>query len=208
MPARPTLYVLAGPNGAGKSTLFEHILQHDPVSRSATFINADLIQRETLRTTDMEAAYEAASLAEARRRECIARRESFITESTFSHPSKLDLIHDAANADYRVAVFHINVNNADISVSRVAQRVQRGGHPVPEQKIRERYQRNQMLIRAAVLAADAGLVFDNSERFAGPRRILEFRRGFIVDLAAPVPEWVRELYRKELTQYLRMFKGR
>lgn len=121
----------------------------------------------------------------------MTRRKSFITESTFSHPSKLDLIHAAANAGYRVA-----------------QRVQRGGHPVPEQKICERYQRNQRLIREAMLTADAGLVFDNSERFAGPRRVLEFRRGFIVDLAAPVPEWVRALYRKELTQYLRVFKGR
>ncbi len=208
MPNRPTLYVLAGPNGAGKSTLFEHVLRHDPISRSAAFINADLIQRNTLRTTDMEAAYEAARLAETRRRECMARHESFITESTFSHPSKLDLIRDAVDAGYRVIVFHINVNNADISVSRVAQRVKNGGHPVPEQKVRERYQRNQALIREAVLLAGAGLVFDNSERFAGPTRVLEFRRGFVVDLASPVPEWVRRLYRKELTQYLRVFKGR
>ncbi len=129
------IFGLIGPNGAGKSTLFEHILQHDPVSRSATFINADLIQRNTLRTTDMEAAYEAARLAETRRRECMAHRESFITESTFSHPSKLDLIRDAVGAGYRVIVFHINVNNADISVSRVAQRVKMGVIRYPERKV-------------------------------------------------------------------------
>lgn len=89
MARRATLYVLAGPNGAGKSTLYEQVLRHDPVSRSAPFINADLIQREILRDPDMEAAYEAARLAEARRRERLARSESFITENTFSHPSKL-----------------------------------------------------------------------------------------------------------------------
>lgn len=98
------------------------------------------------------------------------------------------------------------MEHPDIAVSRVSQRVKRGGHPVPEDKIRQRYQRNQSLIHDAVLLADAALVFDNSERFAGPRRVLEFRKGFLVELATPVPAWVRTLYREELERYLRIFR--
>lgn len=203
---RPTLYVLAGPNGAGKSTLYEHVLQHDPVTRSTTFINADQIQLDELGDPRMDAAYRAAELAEQRRRQLLTERRSFITESTFSHPSKLALIRTAREAGYRVAIFHINVASPEISVSRVAQRVDRGGHPVPEDKIRARYHRNQTLIREAILMADAGLVFDNSERFAGPKRKLELRKGFVIDLSTPVPGWIQALYRQELRQHLRLFR--
>lgn len=203
---RPTLYLLAGPNGAGKSTLYEHVLQHDPVTRPLPFINADRIQYEELGDTRMDAAYQAAELAEQRRRGLLAEQRSFITESTFSHPSKLVFVRAAREAGYRIAVFHINVASPEISVSRVAQRVDRGGHPVPEHKIHARYQRNQALIREAILLADAGLVFDNSERFAGPQRKLEFRKGFIIDFTAPVPAWVQTLYRQGLRQHLRLFR--
>ncbi len=204
--ARPTLHVLAGPNGAGKSTLYEYVLQHDPVTRPLPFINADRIQLEELGDTRMDAAYRAAELAEQRRRGLLAEHRSFITESTFSHASKLALIRAAREAGYRIAVFHINVASPEISVSRVAQRVDRGGHPVPEHKIHQRYHRNQALIREAILMADAGLVFDNSERFAGPKRKLELRKGFIIDLSTPVPTWIQTLYRQELRQHLRLFR--
>lgn len=206
MPGRPTLYVLAGPNGAGKSTLFEHVLQHEPVVRTTPFINADLIQRDVLGNDAMNAAYEAARLAEQGRRQLLAAGSSFITESTFSHPSKLELVKAARTAGYRLAVFHVNVAHPDISVSRVAQRVDRGGHPVPEHKIRERYHRNQALIREAILMADAGLVFDNSIRFAGPKRKVEFRNGQLIDVTLPIPEWVQRLYHQELKQYLQLFR--
>lgn len=119
-----------------------------------------------------------------------------------THPSKLALIDDAKAQRYRIAVLHVQVRSADISVDRVRQRVARGGHPVPEQKIRGRFERNQVLIRQAVLKADAAIVYDNSDRFEGPRPIIQFRSGRIVHIesapGAVLPAWVQQLYGEDL----------
>ena len=54
------------------------------------------------------------------------------------------------------------VDSADLSVARVKGRTEEGGHDVPEDKIRARYDRGHPLIREAALSADRGMVFDNS----------------------------------------------
>jgi len=68
-------------------------------------------------------------------------------------------------------VFHISVETPDLSVARVQEHVREGGHPVPEEKIRARYERSAPLIRKAVLISDVGHVFDNSRLNEPPRRL-------------------------------------
>lgn len=192
---RPVLVVLAGPNGAGKSTLFATRIAP---SLSVPFINADDIQRHELGDRSVDAAYAAARIAAARRTTHLETRKSFATETVFSHPSKLDLIHDARTRGYRIMLFHVGVALADLSVARVAERVKEGGHPVPEDKIRARYARNGPLIRQAVLISDVAHVFDNSALNCPPERILSFRSGRLSFVAARVPDWALRLYGPDL----------
>jgi predicted ABC-type ATPase len=58
----------------------------------------------------------------------------------FSHPSKLELIDAARAADYTI-VLHVLLIPEALAVERVRHRVSAGGHDVPENKIRESYQR-------------------------------------------------------------------
>jgi predicted ABC-type ATPase len=192
---RPVLAVLAGPNGAGKSTLYATRIAP---SLSAPFINADDIQRDELGDRSMDAAYAAARQAAERRRAHLDAGESFATETVFSHPSKLDLIRQARERGYRVMLFHIGVEGADLSVARVAERIREGGHPVPEEKIRSRYARNGPLIRQAVLLSDAAHVYDNSAPNQPPERILTFRSGALSFAAPRLPRWALEIYRDDL----------
>jgi predicted ABC-type ATPase len=196
--ARPTLFILAGPNGAGKSTLYETVVKP---RIKAPFINADIIQRDELKDSAMEAAYTAAKIAETRRAEYIAERKSFVAESTFSHPSKLDLITQAQTAGFRVVTYHVNVRSPNLSVARVANRVTEGGHDVPEEKIRKRYELNQPLIREAILKSDYAFVYDNSVLNKPPRLAMSFQRGRIDRVSNDVPAWARELYSKELEHF-------
>lgn len=197
------MFILAGPNGAGKSTVYEFEIKPRV---NAPFINADLIQRDELKNTSMDAAYEAAQIAEARRQEHLANKQSFVSESTFSHPSKLSLIQDAKDAGFRVAVYHVNVCSPDLSVARVAHRVTQGGHDVPENKIRERYERNQSLIRDAVLQADRAYIFDNSSMGSPPKLALSFDKGVVNRVVEDVPAWCQELYAKELQRFRASFQ--
>ena len=192
---KPTLFMIAGPNGAGKSTLYEHVLRRKV---ALPFINADAIQADELGDARPEAAYEAAKIAEQRRRALVAGGNSFITESVFSHPSKLDFIEHAKKAGFRIFLFHVSVDSSALSVARVRGRVRQGGHDVPERKIRERYRRNGALIRAAALISDRVHVYDNSRLGLPPRRVLSMTNGTIDYVGTPMPAWTRDTYSEEL----------
>lgn len=191
------MILLAGPNGAGKSTLYEHIVRH---KFNAPFINADHIQKQELDDQSMQGAYQAAKIAEQRRQYYLENNLSFVSESTFSHPSKLDLIATAKQADFRVVLYHVNVKTPELSIARVASRVDQGGHNVPEDKIRARYQRNQALIKQAVLGAgaDVGFVYDNSALNQVPELCLTLRHSRVVQRADALPNWVLQLYAEQL----------
>lgn len=189
--------LLAGPNGAGKSTLYETRVAP---SFKGPFINADLIQRDELGDPSPEAAYRASLIAAARCAEYFARRNSFAMETVFSHPSKLDLVRQAKAQGFAVILFHVGVETADLSVERVRSRIQEGGHPVPEQKIRERYDRNGPFIREAMLLCDQGYVFDNSRLNTPPERIIGFTAGHVSFVKPVLPEWALAIYREDLVR--------
>lgn len=189
------MIVLAGPNGAGKSTLYETRVAP---SFAGPFVNADIIQRDELRDPSPAASYEAAAIAAARRAEHIAQGRDFVTETVFSHPSKLELLNRARGNGFTVIVMHVGVETPDLCAARVGARVEEGGHPVPDDKIRARYLRGASLIRAAVAKADRGMVFDNSALNRSPVHGLTFAHGQLVFAAARLPAWIRSVYAAEL----------
>lgn len=192
---KPSLVLLAGPNGAGKSTLY----QTRVAPRFAgPFINADIIQRDELKNPSMEASYEAAKIASSRREEMLEERQSFATETVFSHLSKLELTRSAQARGYLVIVMHVGVDSPNLSVARVKSRMEEGGHDVPEEKIRERYERSQPFIRKAVLRADRGMVFDNSQINTPPQQMLIFSQGRLVQSAPLLPQWILGCYASDL----------
>lgn len=189
------MILLAGPNGAGKSTLYETRVAP---SFAGPFINADIIQRDELRDPSPQSSYEAAGIAAERRMDYLAHGRDFVTETVFSHPSKLDLVDSARAAGFTVIVMHVGVETPDISVARVSARVDEGGHTVPEDKIRARYQRGGALIQEAVLKADNGMVFDNSGLNVPPAQCLVFSKGRLVSAAPLLPNWIRTVYAPDL----------
>jgi predicted ABC-type ATPase len=153
------LDLIVGPNGAGKSTFALDIL--GPQLPGTLFVNADLIARERWPEDPERHSYEAAQVAEATRSALIVSGRPFIAETVFSHPSKLALIDQAQKADYYVAL-HVLMLPENVAVARVAERVERGGHSVPEHKIRERYQRLWPLVADAAASAQSTNFWDNS----------------------------------------------
>lgn len=195
---RPTLHIIVGPNGAGKTTLYETRVKQ--LTAGAEFVNADLLALQTFghpASTPEESA-EGQRLADERREALIAQRCSLVTESTFSHPSKLELIRQAKRAGFRIVIYHVNVEDADLAVARVQARTGEGGHPVPEEKIRKRYAGNRTLIRKAVLEADRALIFDNSSLDQPHVRVLTFKDGRVTDRAGELTAWALALYGPEL----------
>lgn len=194
------MYMLAGPNGVGKSTLYDTVIKH---KIKAPFINADQIQKKELVDQSMQGAYQAAEIAQQRRQEHLLSKKSFVTESTFSHSSKLTLINAAKEAGFKVVLFHVNVASPNLSVARVAARVKEGGHNVPEDKIRARYDRSKSLIRQAVLLSDKAFIYDNSALNRAPTKSIGFSNGSADYLADNIATWAKKLYISELAAFSR-----
>ncbi len=176
----PVLHLIAGPNGAGKSTFFARVL--GPITH-LPFINADEIAAVRWPGNEVEHAYEAAALAAEEREARISDRQSFASETVFSHESKVELLRQAEAAGYRTTL-HVLVIPVDLAVVRVGLRVEEGGHDVPEEKIRGRHARLWAHVREAIGVVDEAIVYDSSMA-VGYRRVATFIDGRLVN----EPDW-------------------
>ncbi|AGB26847.1 hypothetical protein Mycsm_06731 (plasmid) [Mycobacterium sp. JS623] len=175
------LDLVAGPNGAGKSTFVELTLA--PLLKGSVFVNADEIAKVRWPDDPSAHAYEAALIAAETRAKLIELSRPFIAETVFSHPSKLELIDTAHAAGYTV-VLHVLLIPEELAVARVDYRVRAGGHPVAQNKIRQRYHRLWPLVAEAITRCEQTTVYDNSA-IKGPRIVAQFNQGFIVGS----PDW-------------------
>lgn len=178
------LDLVVGPNGAGKSTFVELTLA--PLLPGSAFVNADEIAKHRWPADPAAHAYQAARVAAETRAELIKLRRTFIAETVFSHPSKLDLIDTAHAADYTV-VLHVLLIPEELAVQRVKHRVVAGGHDVPEDKIRQRYQRLWDPVVTAITRCDSATGYDSSTR-KGPRIVAHMSGGHLVG-ASSWPAW-------------------
>jgi predicted ABC-type ATPase len=159
--------LIVGPNGAGKSTFAMEILSQQ--LPGIMFVNADLIAAERWPEDPEVHAYDAARIAEATRSAAIESGKQFIAETVFSHPSKLALIDQAQAAGYFVAL-HVLMIPEEVAVARVAARVAHGGHSVPENKIRGRYQRMWLQVAVAASMVQSAAFWDISTLY-GPKLV-------------------------------------
>ncbi|MEE8600522.1 AAA family ATPase [Euzebya tangerina] len=177
------LDLVVGPNGAGKSTFVRFVLAS--ARPGVPFVNADLIAGERWPEDPEANSYEAARIATAVRSKLIAAGESFIAETVFSHPSKVDLVTEARAAAFDVHL-HVLMVPAALAVARVRARVEVGEHDVPQHKIVGRYARLWSNVVAAAPLCRRVDMWDNSG--VGPVQVGTMRDGIWV-LGPRWPTW-------------------
>lgn len=158
----PEVIVFAGPNGSGKSTITQM------AKVGGEYINADDIKRTTL-CTDLEAAVKAEELRER----MINDKKDFTFETVLSTDRNLLLLQKAKEKGYFVRGIYVLTSNVDINVARVQAREALGGHGVPEEKIRSRYDKALALIPRLVEICDILHIYDNTRE---PFRIFKKRK--------------------------------
>lgn len=141
----PEIIVFAGPNGSGKSTITKMAKIIEP------YINADDIKR-TNYCTDLEAA----QTAEKMRENAILNKKSFTFETVLSTERNLNLLKRAKEQGYFIRCVYVLTADVNINIMRVRSREALGGHGVPEEKIRSRYE------KALNLIAELSEVFKDS----------------------------------------------
>jgi predicted ABC-type ATPase len=196
---KPVFYLLAGPNGAGKSTLYRSAVSAGLRPANAEFVNADLHEAASLKhiTDPEERSAQAQAWANARRTACLADGKSFVSETVFSHPSKLVLMRDARAAGFAVVLLVVCVNDPRQLLGRVAQRVAEGGHEVPPERILARYPRTLLHLQDAIPLADLALLYDTSgvgrQGISGPKLVARWREGIWNWLVPRPPAWAKKV---------------
>ncbi len=107
-------------------------------------------------------SYFAAVAVDFIQQKLLEKGVSFTFETVMSHPSKVDLLEQAQRLGYRTYLYYVATEDPAINISRVRNRVQQGGHDVPEDRIRSRYHGSLDLLNAAIRHTNRAYIFDNS----------------------------------------------
>lgn len=193
---QPVFYLLAGPNGAGKSTLYRALVLAGTIPAKAEFVNADLHEAAHLQhvADPAQRSAQARQWADARRTELLQAGQSFVSETVFSHESKLALIQEAQAKDFFVMLLVVALDQPERLLARVAQRVLEGGHPVPPERILARYPRTLAHLTQAVRLADAAILYDSADVSPGTHTAVATCKGdWTQELVQPLPEWARRV---------------
>jgi len=133
----PHLIIIAGPNGAGKSTaapaLLKDALQVD------NFVNADVIAQGLCAYQPEKAAIQAGRIMLDRIHTLANEKVNFAFETTLASRTFAMWIPKLQKEGYQFHLIFLWLQNADLAVFRVKERVKIGGHSVPEETIRRRY---------------------------------------------------------------------
>lgn len=161
MSTQPKVIIIAGPNGAGKTTFARSFLPAE--AGVPRFINADLIAAGLSPFAPEAAAVKAGRLMLKEVQLCAKQGVSFAIETTLSGLGYMRHIAQWQAQGYVVSMYFLRLPNADMAVSRVAERVRQGGHNIPLDVIHRRFEagwRNfEQHYRAQV---DAWALYDNS----------------------------------------------
>lgn len=210
MSRRPVLYALAGVNGAGKSSIGgPHLFG---VSGMPWF-NPDTFARE-YREANGCGQEEANAIAwsEGMRYldEAIANGTSYAFETTLGGhtvPAKIA----AAAATHDVAIWYCGLASPELHIARVKARVAAGGHDIPENKIRERYESSLVNLIALLPLLSSLMAYDNSvqalpgKSIPDPVLVLDLHEGkaLFPDTAAAIaatPGWAKPLVEAALSE--------
>lgn len=107
-------------------------------------------------------SYEAALVSMFLREKLVENNESFCFETVMSHPSKLIEIENVKKEGYTTYLYFVCIDDPEVNISRIKNRVDKGGHAVVNEKVTERYIKTLENLYPAVLLCDKVYLFDNS----------------------------------------------
>ncbi|MEO8551001.1 MAG: zeta toxin family protein [Kofleriaceae bacterium] len=196
------IYVLAGPNGAGKSSIGGAMIR----AMGADYFDPDEAAAAISAANPGTTAIQATSAAwhEGKRllERAISERGNFAFETTLGGSTITLLLARAIAAELAVNVWYVALDSPELHLARVAARVARGGHAIPEHDVRRRYDASRHHLIDLMPGLASLRVYDNSidaDLAAGqapePRLMLHLERGTLIahcDLAS-APTWVKPI---------------
>ena len=124
----------------------------------------------------------------------LAKGINFTQETTLSGSRILKTIKRARELDYFIRLYYVGVNSADESMKRIRNRVEKGGHDIPEQDVKRRYNKRFEDLVNILPYCNEVKFYDNENGFVEKA---EYKNGELITKSKSIPEWI-----KDLKQYL------
>jgi predicted ABC-type ATPase len=135
-----------------------------------------------------ESSYGPGIVVEFAREQCLRQGWPCAFETVMSHSSKPEFLHRASLTGARTYLYFVATESPDINIARVQLRQARGGHFVPDDKVRTRYTRSLDLLPTAIAVSDRAFLFDNSGD--APELVAESQNGRLEYRTSHVPRWL------------------
>lgn len=175
--------IIAGVNGSGKSSFIGSFSCFD--KKSGMVVDADSI---TARNGGDRLA--GGKEAVARIEHCLENRLYFTQETTLSGTKTLRTIKKARALGYEVRMFYIALSSAEESIKRIKNRVEKGGHDIPEETVRRRFDTRFADLLRVLEFCDTVVFFDNENGFV---KVGEYSNGKLSGFGDYKPEWFARL---------------
>lgn len=128
------------------------------------FVNADEIAKGLSPFNPEGVAIEAGRLMLERIQILLDKGESFSIETTLATRSYVNLVRKAHRLGYIVHLIYFWLNSPKLAIDRVAERVSKGGHNIPNDVILRRYSKGiNNLFKLFMPEVDLWAIYDNSE---------------------------------------------
>jgi predicted ABC-type ATPase len=216
--ARPAcIYVLAGTNGAGKSSIAGAMFRQQGVEPFDPDAAARRLLSANPGMTQVAANSAAWHIGRRLLERAIAGRLDFAFETTLGGNTITALLAKALASGVEVRIWYVGLASPELHIARVRSRVERGGHDIPEARIRDRFDRSRLNLVELLPRLTELRVYDNSEAAdpaAGmaphPKLLLHMVRGSVAsagDLTA-TPDWAKPVLAAALKAGAQASKGR
>lgn len=144
------------PHGTPTSRIWDFASHHFP----AADLSELWTQGSTLGIPRVN-SYQASAIAGYLRYQLVDAGIPFDFETVMSSPDKIEFMH-YAKSRMEVELHYVCVESLQVNIDRVRARVEKGGHDVPEEKIRERRKRSLALLPKAIEASTRVFLYDNT----------------------------------------------
>lgn len=175
------ILMIAGPNGAGKTTMTLELMSQG--STIYEFLNADEIAKCLAPLHPDSMALKASKLMITRLLELLQAGKSFAFETTGSGVNYIKHLQLARKRGFEIYLTFLWLDNPELAINRVAQRVKQGGHNIPTETIFRRYYAGiKNLITHYLPIADEVMVMDNSQELSLKKLIAKKEKNSALDI--------------------------
>lgn len=175
--------IIGGVNGTGKSSLSGVLAAES--SELGIIIDTDKI------TADSDGdRIKGGKAAIERINNSLNKGINFTQETTLSGVRTLKTIKKAIEKDYYIKLYYIGIDTAEESIRRIKNRVEKGGHDIPQEDVIRRYNKRFDDLLTILPYCNEVHFFDNGNGFS---EVAEYRNGRLIIKKDNPPEWIKEL---------------